>query len=100
MGCRTSSKKERLLNILQTPELPDLTADEVQTIDEAGRTIHHRNYVCMAIPGLAGISLLLTISSTDATHGAVEEHFWNKVVASSWLYNRLTCNERYEYIAG
>lgn len=41
----TSSKKERLINILETISLPDLTPEEVAAIDEAGKKIHHRVYV-------------------------------------------------------
>ncbi|KAG9046054.1 hypothetical protein FS837_005174 [Tulasnella sp. UAMH 9824] len=41
----TSSKRDRLINLLETTTLPDLTADEVKTIDEAGKKIHHRNYM-------------------------------------------------------
>lgn len=41
----TSSKKDRLVNLLETPDLPDLTAEEVKELDKAGKKIHHRNYM-------------------------------------------------------
>jgi len=40
----TSSKKERLVNILETISLPDLTPEEVNAINTAGKKIHHRVY--------------------------------------------------------
>lgn len=41
----TSSKKDRLVNLLETPDLPELTPDEVRTINEAGKKIHFRNHM-------------------------------------------------------
>jgi len=44
----TSSKKERLLEYLATPSLPDLTAEEVAEIDAAGFSgEHYRHYKVM-----------------------------------------------------
>jgi len=40
----TSSKKSRLVNLLETVDLPDLTVSEINAIDEAGKKVHHRVY--------------------------------------------------------
>jgi len=43
----TSSKKERLQEYLAAPELPGLTNEEVEEIDNAGSDVHHRHYKMM-----------------------------------------------------
>ncbi|KAH9854220.1 Aldo/keto reductase [Lenzites betulinus] len=40
----TSSKEERVKEYVSTQELPDLTAEEVQAISEAGTKVHHRAF--------------------------------------------------------
>jgi len=40
----TSSKKDRLVTMLETRSLPDLTQAEVDQIDELGKTVHRRRY--------------------------------------------------------
>jgi len=44
----TTSKKERLEEYLATQSLPELTAQEVQEIGEAGGEKHHRHYQMMS----------------------------------------------------
>ncbi|KAI0336530.1 Aldo/keto reductase [Cubamyces sp. BRFM 1775] len=40
----TSSKEERVKEYIATQELPDLTAEEVEAINEAGSKVHHRAF--------------------------------------------------------
>ncbi|KAH9901376.1 Aldo/keto reductase [Cubamyces lactineus] len=40
----TSSKEERVKEYVATQELPDLTAEEVEAIKEAGSKVHHRAF--------------------------------------------------------
>ncbi|KAI0831295.1 Aldo/keto reductase [Trametes gibbosa] len=41
----TSSKEERVKEYVSTQDLPELTAEEVEAISEAGSTVHHRAFV-------------------------------------------------------
>ena len=59
----TSSKKDRLENLLGTHKLPNLTANEIRLIDEAGKKAHHRQYVS---------NMVLTLK---ATHRFVHDAF-------------------------
>jgi hypothetical protein len=42
--CRTSSKAARIREFIDTEQVPDLTAAEIQAIDDAGSTLIKRHY--------------------------------------------------------
>lgn len=42
---RTSSKQERLQEYLAAASVPDLTAEEIQAIEEAGSKLHKRVFM-------------------------------------------------------
>jgi hypothetical protein len=44
-NCSTTSKESRLQEFLDTENVPDLTAEEVDAIDAAGAKLHKRVYL-------------------------------------------------------
>ncbi|KAJ3556452.1 hypothetical protein NM688_g2018 [Phlebia brevispora] len=42
----TTSKAERMMEYLQSSELPDITDEEEHSIDAAGSQVHHRFNIC------------------------------------------------------
>ena len=45
LNCSTTTKKPRLQEFLDTENVPDLTAEEVDAIDAAGAKLHKRVYL-------------------------------------------------------